>query len=566
MHVLKGSVSLDKQQLAKKVIANVMDFDMHNLFYPRPLLEEMADAATGAHEILPQKTLRDRQHGNSPLIVRPEYQGDFLDKLRQPLQGKPIEVEAGDEENLWDFSMPGDWLKHQESPHPRVMLDDFYEVGRPDKDNGGKDLKEYWDRSWDQTDAPEISEDKWLRSWSQNAPVEGPYKTGMVDPGVVIASYLQERLPLEGAINYGWLQSRTAAKLMADLVSAQITTQKGGERAVNSEGVIIKPYSQKPYMAQWVYKASGGKGGPYTVVLQFIPNGIIRDVTRLHVRVSCTCPSFLFWGAQYHAVMMDYLFGGIRPKFSPPRVRDPNGGFLICKHIKKVIEEIYEGKFGKMLLPKIMKQDVRRRIMRKPKFEVQKDAPTEKLKIPHDLIIVGKRPHIQDLVQKWPDTTQSARKKMIDSLKSPEEVMYLVHRFPHDASAFAADRFKKMIVDPKTTSHIEELAKGYYKELEGIKADLHIIKLPDNLRRDFGEDQTVQEVLEGWDKMGPKAKREYIMEQTNPDLLAYLGYLKHEDTRNTLSVVLERLHEIHTDKSFNPSEQLKADTWKRTII
>jgi hypothetical protein len=56
------------------------------------------------------------------------------------------------------------------------------------------------------------------------------------------------------------------------------------------------------------------------------------------------------------------------------------------------------------------------------------------------------------------------------------------------------------------------------------------------------------------------------MEQTNPDLLAYLGYLKHEDTRNTLSVVLERLHEIHTDKSFNPSEQLKADTWKRTII
>jgi hypothetical protein len=558
-----------------------MDFDMHNLFYPRPLLEEMADAATGAHEILPQKTLRDRQHGNSPLIVRPKYQGDFLDKLRQPLQGKPLEVEAADEENLWDFSMPSEWLKHQEAPHPRVMLDDFYEMNHPDKDNGGKDLKEYWDRSWDQTDAPEISEDKWLRSWYQNAPVEGPYKTArrvvmsflqdgescgcLADPGVVLSSYLMEQLPLVGAINFKRVRT---AKLLADLVSAQITTQKGGERSVNTSGVTITPTGSKPYLARWTFKATSGKGGPgnpYTVTLQFIPHGATRDCTKLHVRVSCTCPSFLFWGAQYHAVMMDYLYGGIRPKFSPPRVRDPNGGFLVCKHIKKVIEDIYDGKIGNMTLSDKLTEQHRRTILRKPKFEVQKEAPAEKLKIPKDLIIVGKRPHIQQIVKEWPDKKTISRRKIIESLKDPEEVMYLVHRFPHEASAFAAAQFKKMIIDPKTNSRVEALAKDYYKEIEGIKADLHEIKLPDNLKRDFGDNKDMLEVLDEWDKKGPTAKRQYIMEQTDPDRLAYLAFNKHEDPK-TVSLVLERLNDMHTSQDFNPSEQHKADMWKRTII
>ena len=163
MLVTKDLRNLNKKTLAKRVLANVQDFDMENLFHPRNLLDEMEDASEGNYDIQPRRTLRERPYGPQPLIVRPKYKGDFLEQLKEPFQGKSLEYTAADSENLKDFSDPEEMLKHQEQPYPRVVIDDFYDVNRPGEDAGGEDLKEWWDRSWNEGDSPEISEDKWLR-------------------------------------------------------------------------------------------------------------------------------------------------------------------------------------------------------------------------------------------------------------------------------------------------------------------------------------------------------------------------------------------------------------------
>ena len=92
--------SVDKLKLAQKIARDIcssdiapmlFDFDMGNLFPSREPLENMEDAASGAYENLPRNTLRERSFGKMPLIIKPQYSGDFLEKLKQPIEGKPVQ-------------------------------------------------------------------------------------------------------------------------------------------------------------------------------------------------------------------------------------------------------------------------------------------------------------------------------------------------------------------------------------------------------------------------------------------------------------------------------------------
>ena len=60
----------------------------------------------------------------------------------------------------------------------------------------------------------------------------------------------------------------------------------------------------------------------------------------LDVRVSCSCPAFLYWGAQWNLSTGDALYGAPRPKFQPPTEprRYQN---VICKHIKVASDRVY---------------------------------------------------------------------------------------------------------------------------------------------------------------------------------------------------------------------------------
>ena len=56
-----------------------------------------------------------------------------------------------------------------------------------------------------------------------------------------------------------------------------------------------------------------------------------QDAKRLDVRVSCSCPAFLYWGAQWNLHQRDGLHGQARPLLQAPTQRlDLRGNFVIC--------------------------------------------------------------------------------------------------------------------------------------------------------------------------------------------------------------------------------------------
>lgn len=61
----------------------------------------------------------------------------------------------------------------------------------------------------------------------------------------------------------------------------------------------------------------------------------------LDVSCSCSCPAFLYWGAQWNLHQRDALEGEPRPILTAPTERlDLRNKFLICKHCKAVFERI----------------------------------------------------------------------------------------------------------------------------------------------------------------------------------------------------------------------------------
>lgn len=84
------------------------------------------------------------------------------------------------------------------------------------------------------------------------------------------------------------------------------------------------------------------------------PNGhdviVHFDVTKLNetqqakdldVRCSCSCPAFLYWGAQWNLHQRDGLEGVPRPELRAPTERlDLRGHFVICKHCYVVFKRI----------------------------------------------------------------------------------------------------------------------------------------------------------------------------------------------------------------------------------
>lgn len=61
----------------------------------------------------------------------------------------------------------------------------------------------------------------------------------------------------------------------------------------------------------------------------------------LDVQLNCSCPAFLYWGAQWNLHQRDGLLGEPRPELVAPTQRlDLRSNFVICKHCKAVLERI----------------------------------------------------------------------------------------------------------------------------------------------------------------------------------------------------------------------------------
>jgi len=515
MHVKKDLTNLANKIALCCIHGNVVDFDMHNLFPPNTLLEEMEEAAEGAHIPIPQRTLREQQYKSQPLMILPDYSGDFLKKLQLPYEGKA--VEASSEENLWDFSMPSEMLKHQEQPYPREILDGFYEFNRPGYpiDNV---LKEYWDRAWEPNECPEMSEDKWERYGSLR----------------VIKAFLSEITP----------SIRTAATL-EELSKSRIKGKSFDPNRINGVSAVVK--IKRPKLWTWSFNTSSGKN-IYTTTFQFIPSSSIRDPKRLHVRVSCSCPSWVFWGAQFNAERGNYLYGPVRLKFAPPNKRDPNRQFLVCKHVLACIPLV-----SKFILP-TLSREVKKRIEKEPALKIEK-GPKEKLRIPDDLQYVADLPAMKDIEDTWDDMSPVRRKQFIMGLKTPDEVAYMAHRYPDTATRYVVPKLMAM-AKKKNTVGIK--AQELLEDIQETKPSRPSKPSLPPLIRNFGLHPEIQQITRNWEKMSPNEREKTIDGLTAPGSLAYLAY-KFPDTAPEFAV--PRLNEIAKGSRL-PTERMLAKRYQ----
>lgn len=452
MHVKKDSKNL-QSNIVHRVVkaaqsgAYQFDDDMEYLFPEEPLLEDLGDTASGAIDLMPRKTLRDRHYGPQPLIVRPEYSGDFLDKLRaQMYENKTAE------ESLIDFSNPEEMLKYIPVPVPRDLRDEFYEIGRPGPGAGYEDLKQYHDRGWDENDSPEMSEDKILRmrDWNKACPC---FKKENKKPSlfhtahdhslvqVVIANYMLQTSPAEINID---LQQMKTAMLLKDFENTRIRTKMRGEFKPSISGVKISLAKAEPNRGRWTF-TTGSKN--YKTIFEFIPKGSTKDLNALDVRVSCSCPAWVYWGCQFNAFTKEYLYGPVRLKVTPPNKRDPEKKSLVCKHILACIPMVSRYKLYRGITP-----EIRERLTRTPKTVVDVSDFKEKIKIPPELKQVANRPDIKKFVRDWPRLLDNDRRKIIMNLDSPEAVTFMAHRFPETASAFVVDKLKDIATHGKDAS------------------------------------------------------------------------------------------------------------------
>jgi hypothetical protein len=466
--------------MAKKVVANAWGFneDTENLFPGRPLLEELEDASSGAMDVQPRKILRDRQYGPQPLMVRPEYRGDFLDKLREQYKNRCAD-------SLLDFSSPEDLTKYLPEVQVRDLQDEFYAINTPGEGGGKELLKDYNNRGWDEEDSPEMSEDKILRmkNWNQHHKHESPSNPALIFHSAaervvnafiiqdddcphqvqsVIAKFLMELVPVEIELNQ---QQIRVAKLLSDFKSSFYSKSKGVHET-DKGGVSVSLYKEEPRLGRWTFmtETSGSpinkrrdprRRPPYTTIFQFIPDKNIRDVNRLNCRVSCTCPSWLFYGAQYHAVMEDYLYGKVFPKFAPPAPSKSN--FLVCKHVLACIPLLAR----KEVLPMvgIVKKKLRAPVK---EYEVEKIDTGEEIRIPQALQYIEDSPEVKEAVRLWPRMGTAKRKNFIMGLETPDAVAFFAHKFPDTATQFVINKLKDMRNKEKSfklKAHEEELLR-----------------------------------------------------------------------------------------------------------
>jgi len=548
MHVPK-----DLKHLVAKILANNFDYDSENLFPPKTPMENMEDAAAGVFQLLPKRTLRENQYKNMPLILRPDYSGDFLEKLEKPYEGKRIE--ASDEENLLDFDMPADMLKHQEEPHPRDLRDDFYEMARPED----RVLKDYWDRAWDnQQEAPEISEDLLTRCrpFSKSA-MEDP----CLDPSHVVANFLMDSAPYDALID---TRSPRTAALLRDLEKTKMMGPKGDkERGKRVEGIRVIIYKEEPDVGRFIFRTSSGSD-IYTTIFQFIPRSNIRELSKLQVRVSCSCPAWLFWGAQFNAQRHGYLYGPVRLKFAPPNSRDPLRQHLVCKHVLASIPEVLKKRLG------AIPAEVSERIKAKPPIRIKKETP-ESIKIPKDLEAIGYLPRIQGVVDKWNDMSSQARKSFILKLNTPDEVAYFAHRFPETATRFVIQKLTDMTKMGPTEKKsralelMQDLGEAPKEAPEKEPADVEEVDKAKPMRPEFRPIMSwpeVQKANREWSRMRPQQREDFINELEAPRAIAYMAY-KFPNTAS--EYVIQKLTDISKEHRL-PSTRNEAKKYLGILI
>jgi hypothetical protein len=169
-----------------------------------------------------------------------------------------------------------------------------------------------------------------------------------------------------------------------------------------------------------------------------------QNAKDLDIQVQCSCPAFLYWGAQWNLHQRDGLLGPARPALQAPKERlDLRGNYVICKHIHAVFERI---------LPSVQHNVVnilRKREVERKKQELEKTP--ERLKEEQEKMKERKQ---KDKIKDTKD--EKIKQKLIDSLKEEEEAR-ITHEQELEDQVPEAEQVQRS--EPATETHEEPATK-----------------------------------------------------------------------------------------------------------
>lgn len=286
----------------------------------------------------------------------------------------------------------------------------------------------------------------------------------------VISQYLLSEIPLalfDQEYDEIGLQTKTAASLSQ--VLNKDYHYKNDKKIQRAERVAVSwtneesPKETKSGKFVWSAR-SPGSDEAHTVILQFHQSEDAASKTAryadLPVKLSCSCESFLWYGAQWYAVQEGYMFlPALRRSVMPPkahtqisRVRAGKGlNFRICKHILAVYDEIenwkleteYKDLVKVTPLSKIMNPKEFERLLGVPfsyqsiKETLQRPSPmTPKMRNFYRYKVQGTKPQKKALskLDRWYFTKyrKMSQPKKLQALEAyvnhPEEIFYIILR------------------------------------------------------------------------------------------------------------------------------------------
>ena len=107
---------------------------------------------------------------------------------------------------------------------------------------------------------------------------------------------------------------------------------------------LIKSNPKKLFM-QYKVRCTKADSDPqgHEVRIQFDISKVTTtsNINNLDVKCSCSCPAYLYWGAQWNSHQVDALEGPARPLLQAPQEQlDKRNGYMVCKHIHVVAKRI----------------------------------------------------------------------------------------------------------------------------------------------------------------------------------------------------------------------------------
>jgi hypothetical protein len=228
--------------------------------------------------------------------------------------------------------------------HVRVVDDQIADLNKTA--SSGDPTEEFWHTF----DKPGTNESP--RSIFENYPPNKPndprvdFSRGVTDDvgrrwehgltaSTVLAEYMDQNYPISIPIQ-SLFSGRVA--LTVEQLHQQSTHPIIVDRA---QSCSVKILRVMPKFLRWRYAVDCGNG-PHVVKLkvEMPADRRIRRVTSGDLRVSCSCPFWVYYGSEYHAKELGYLDGRLRGTGAPPDIRDPTGKNLLCKHAYAVISRV----------------------------------------------------------------------------------------------------------------------------------------------------------------------------------------------------------------------------------